>query len=359
MNIVLLDLNFEAIAIVDSFESFIWTDRYNSAGDFEFYGKASQENFDLFKQGLYLTLDESEHMMIIESIETIADSEEGNMIKVTGRSLESILDRRIIWTQTNLSGYLQNGIENLIKSAITNPTIPERKIDNFIFQTSLDKRVSEVTIEDAQFTGDNLYDVVTKLCQEQKIGFKIILDSNKNFVFSLYVGIDRTDKQTDNIAVIFSNNFDNIINSSYKDDMMTYKNIGLVAGEGEGTARKTAIVGDTKASGIDRRELYIDARDISSTSGSTIPAAQYTKLLIKRGETKLSENDYTREFDGKVVPDGLFKYGIDYFLGDLVHFYDDYGNNSRVRVDEMIFSWDNSEKSSYPTFVILDKEKEA
>ena len=357
MNIVLLDFNFEAVALVDMFESFIWTDRYNSYGDFEFYAKASKENFELFKQGFYLQLDESDHLMIVECIETIGDSEDGNKIRVTGRSLESILDRRIVWSQTNISGDLQNGIKTLINDAITNPAIPQRKIDNFIFKESTDSRITKIPIEDAQYTGDNLYDVIINLCQEHKVGFKILLDENKNFVFSLYLGTDRTDTQTDTISVIFSNDFDNIINSDYKDDITTYKNIALVAGEGEGISRKTAVVGNEENTGIDRRELFVDARDISSNGGAVVISAdKYKKLLIKRGETKLSENDITREFDGKVVPDGLFKYGIDYFLGDLVHFYDDYNNGSRVRVDEMIFSWDSSEKTSYPTFVILDKE---
>lgn len=359
MNIVLLDLNFEAVAIVDMYQSFIWTDRFNEAGDFEFYSKASLENFNLFKQGYYLKMDSSEHLMIIEGIEIISDLDDGNKIRVIGRSLESLLDRRIIWEQTNVTGSIESVIKKLISDAILTPKIAERKIDNFIFQDSTDKRLAEITIEDSQFTGDNLYDVVCKLCQEYKVGFKIVLDEHKNFVFSLYLGTDRTNDQTNVIAVIFSKNFDNIINSSYVSNYITYKNITLVAGEGEGKARKNAIVGDEVSKGIDRRELFTDARDISSnTDNGTIPAATYTKLLKKRGQMELLENDITLEFDGQVDTDGLFRYGVDFFLGDLVHFYDEYGNGSKVRVDEMIFSWDSNGKSAYPSFVILNKNKE-
>lgn len=359
MNIVLLDLNFEAVAIVDMFESFIWTDRFNEAGDFEFYSKASLENFNLFKQGYYLKMDDSNKLMIIEGIEIISDIDDGNKIRVVGRSLESLLDRRIIWEQTNVTGDIQSVIKKLLTDSILSPKIAERKINNFIFEESDDERITSINIEDSQFTGENVYDVVCALCQQYKVGFEITLDVNKNFVFRLYLGTDRTNDQTDVIAVIFSKSFDNIIDSSYVSDYVTYKNITLVAGEGEGTSRKTAVVGDKVSSGIDRRELFTDARDISSTTDSgTISASKYTKLLEKRGELKLDENNITIEFNGQVDADGLFRYGVDFFLGDLVHFYDEYNNGSKVRVDEMIFSWDSNGKNAYPSFVVLNDNKE-
>ena len=35
MDILVLDKNFDTQAIIDTYESFNWTDRYNEAGDFE------------------------------------------------------------------------------------------------------------------------------------------------------------------------------------------------------------------------------------------------------------------------------------------------------------------------------------
>ena len=37
MEAMILDTNFQGIYIVDSFESFIWTDRFSECGDFELY----------------------------------------------------------------------------------------------------------------------------------------------------------------------------------------------------------------------------------------------------------------------------------------------------------------------------------
>ena len=55
---------------------------------------------------------------------------------------------------------------------------------------------------EAQYTGDNLYDVIQKICEEQGIGFKITLNDEKQFVFELYAGSDRSYDQTENPYVI-------------------------------------------------------------------------------------------------------------------------------------------------------------
>ena len=52
---------------------------------------------DYIKQDYYLQSKESEHVMIVEKIQITSDTEDGNHVTVTGRSLESILDRRIVW----------------------------------------------------------------------------------------------------------------------------------------------------------------------------------------------------------------------------------------------------------------------
>ena len=89
----------------------------------------------------------------------------------------------------------------------------------------------------------------------------MVLNSSNVFEFSLYAGLDHSYQQTTNPYVIFSPEFNNIITSTYTEDDIPFKNVALVAGVGEGDERVTISVGS--ASGLDRRELYVDARDIS------------------------------------------------------------------------------------------------
>jgi len=358
MEILVLNTNFETVYIVDSFKSMIWTDRYNEYGDFEIYLPLTN-NSDILKylkQDYYLWLKESEHCMIIENLTIESDIEDGNHLIVTGRSLESILERRIIWGQKVLTGSLQDAIETLLNESIISPSITDRKIDNFIFEPSTDPRITELTI-DAQFTGDNLYDVIKKLCQAHNIGFKIVLNDNNQFVFSLYAGTDRSYNQNANPYVVFSPEFENIINSNYFTSKANLKNVTLVAGEGEGASRKTTTVGS--ASGLNRRELFTDARDISSdVDGGTLTTEQYIEKLKSRGNEKLSEHTVKTAFEGKMDATRLFKYGEDFFIGDIVQIANEYGHEGRAYISELIISQNEDGISIYPTFQAIQEEGE-
>ena len=278
MDVMILNTDLDAVSIVDTYESFIWTDRYYAYGDFELYEAMRDGLLDYIKQDYYLQSKESEHVMIVEKIQITSDTEDGNHVTVTGRSLESILDRRIVWGQKLLSGNLQNGIKTLLNENVISPSDSNRKIPNFIFKESIDPAITKLKLE-AQYTGDNLYDVIQKICEEQGIGFKITLNDEKQFVFELYAGSDRSYDQTENPYVIFSPKFENIINSNYIESKASLKTVTLVGGEGEGAGRRYTTVGG--GSGLNRRELFTDARDISSNVGSddALTDAEYMAQL--------------------------------------------------------------------------------
>ena len=142
MNLTVLDTNLLSIAIIDTYESLIWTDRYSKCGDFELYMPISDSIPWYFKQENMLMIEQSEHLMIIETIEIESDSENGDHLKISGRSLESILDRRIIWGQQTFNGNLQDGIKTLIDSCSINPTDSKRKVEGFIFKESTDSAIT-------------------------------------------------------------------------------------------------------------------------------------------------------------------------------------------------------------------------
>lgn len=349
MDITILNTNLTAVAVIDTYESFIWTDRYYSYGDFELYSSITDGMFDYIKQDYYLVINKSEHAMIIEKITIASDVEKGNRITITGRSLESILNRRIVWGQKTLSGNIQNGIQTLLNENIISPTDNSRKIDNFIFELSTDTWITALDIY-AQYTGDNLYDVVQALCEGYNIGFKITINDNKQFVFKLYFGVSRTYYQSENPYVVFSPNFENLMNSKYIESKSSLKNVTLIGGEGEGAARKYATTG--VGSGLNRRELFTDARDISSDVGNgvTLTPYQYELQLQQRGKEKLSENVAVVSFDGEADTFSMFKYGEDFFIGDEVQFADEYGHETTARIIEMIISEDSNGNTVYPTF---------
>lgn len=368
MQASILNTSFELVKVIDSFESFIWTDRYSSHGDFEIYLPIDADNISSLLEDYYVTIRDSDHMMIIEDIQITSDVDNGPQLYVSGRSLESILSRRIIWSQTFISGNLQNAIEKLLNENIISPTDEKRRIDNFIFEVSTDEAVTSLKLSgQAQFTGDNLYDVIVSLCDIFGIGFRITLSSDNKFVFKLYAGSDRSYEQTTNPYVIFAPNFENLLNSSYISSKKNLKNVTLILGQGEGDERKTTSLDITNGSvtGLDRRELYTDARDVSKNAAdengqqTPLPDEEYEEQLIERGREKLAECVAIQSFEGESDPNTTFKYGTekeikdgtaDYSIGDIVQIINEYGMEARSRITEVIRSESSSGFEIYPTF---------
>ena len=54
MEVYVLNTNFETVAVVDSYTSFIWTDRFYKAGDFELYMPTSSWALATYIPGYYL-----------------------------------------------------------------------------------------------------------------------------------------------------------------------------------------------------------------------------------------------------------------------------------------------------------------
>lgn len=358
MEVLVLNEAFEAIFIVDSFESLIWTDRYQSAGDFEIYCFPSSDILDNARADYYLVNPESEHVMIIEGSEITTDAEEGNRLIITGRSLESILNRRILYNQVTLSGNLQNEIKRVLEENIISPEDESRKIQNFVFIESEDPRITEIEIDTQYAQGQILYDMIAELCSTKKIGFKIVLTDDFKFAFSLYKGQDRSYEQDVNPYVIFSPNFENMINSDYIESKKDYKNVTLVAGEEVNEVRKTTMVGTV--TGLLRREVFTDARDASSTKedNSKISDEDYIKILEQRGHDKLKDYPDLRSFEGEVEASKMFVYGTDFFLGDDVQVENEYGMSGTSLISEIVWAHDADGYSVYPTFVTVQDEDE-
>mgnify|MGYP001102300984 CR=1 FL=1 len=71
----------------------------------------------------------------------------------------------------------------------------------------------------------------------------------------------------------------------------------------------------------DRREIYIDARDLQSDSDPDKPmtADQYKEVLTARGQEKLAENQLVKSFSAVIrTLDPTYTLGEDFQLGDII-----------------------------------------
>lgn len=375
----LLDEELNKKHIIDTYSSVIWTPRYNTLGDCELVIQASQDNLKKIKECRYISRDDDEMVCEIKKIEIQTDEENGDQIIVTGIDVKDILNKRIVMNQTNFNGLVEDYIRMLITDAFINPKDPNRKISNFVLA---DKQGFTETIRE-QVTYDYIGDKVQELCQQFGWGYKVTV-KNGNFVFSLYKGKDKSQ------YITFSQNYDNISTTDYQEDNSNIKNVALIAGEGEGVDRKTTTIGSGE--GINRNELYIDARDVSSTidydellnnypngiekvinnviyyqvNGTNIAILTkdekgevsevklcdniYTENLKSVGNEKMAEYVSVTSFTGDIIVGINYKYKEDYNLGDIVNILNEYGMSVNARITEIIESRDDNGYTMEPTF---------
>lgn len=335
--------------IIDTYESVIWNMQYFGQNDFQLVVAATAKNINQLKPGTYLVRDidmtenEYQNIMVVQNYKLDFDLEKGWILTVTGKGLKNdLLKRRIIWTQTNLSGLAEVGIRQVITDNVINPTDTNRKINSFVLDTI--NNFTE-TIE-LQLLGENIAEWLEEICTTYGYGWDVYIKNNQ-YVFKLYKGTDRSYNQSEVTPVVFSPEYDNLLTSSYNYNMTEYKNAALIGGEGEGTSQRTATIGT--ASGLDRYEAYIDGGSVSS-NGEIITLETYMQMLQEYGQTQLNQTAYTQSFSGDIDPNGLFKINQDFFLGDIVQVDNEKGISAIPRIIEIIYAEDENGSSTVPTF---------
>lgn len=349
MNIYVMDEYFEIIGIIDEYISIIWTTKYLTYGDFELYVSADTQLLEWLQTDRYLVRDSDideegyHNVMIIRNREITTDAEDGDHLIVTGYSLKSIINRRIIPNQTALSGEVVSCIQQLINENIINPENNSRKVNNFILGNN--DIINTYTMKQ-QITGKNLGEAITDICTTYGYGYDVYIN-NGNFIFKIYEGADRSYDQVINPYVVISSQFDNLLSSDYQVNTDNFANVAVVAGEGEGTARKKVTVGT--AQGLERYEVWVDSRNTSTNDGE-ITEEEYEELLEQEGTEKLSELQPTTSFSGEIDSTINYVFNQDYFLGDIVQVENDYGIRAKTRIIEIIESEDDTGSSIIPTF---------
>lgn len=333
------------VGIIENPTSAIWARRYQKPNDFELYFPATTEMLALIADDFYITREDVPEIMIIERIEIITSAEEGNYILVSGRGAESIIDRRAIKDQTILTGRVDAGVHRLIRENAISPADPDRALPITMHAPDI-----ITTTARSQHTGDNLLEAVEEICKAHGLGFRCVGDATDAGIalrIELLRGLDRSEGQNVRSPVIFSAEFENLLSSSYVMDTTNYKNVAFIAGEGEGKNRKRATIG--AASGMDRRELYVDARDLSSNEGE-ITEEDYMVQLLARGRQKLAEHALSEAFDGEMETSNTFILDRDYTLGDIVTVENEYGIRKNVRISAIVESWDADGYTAVPNF---------
>lgn len=378
MEFMVLDKNYDGIAMIDTFTSAIWTVRYDEAGDFEIYTPVRLDYLQAMQIGNYLWNRDSDRLMIIETVEIETDAEQGPQLIITGRSLESILDRRVITNSATLTGSLPVVIEEILSNEIIRSGV--RQIPGFIYTRTKDPRITSLNVE---FTarGENVYDTICSLCQTYKLGFKVTPHGKGGFNFELYMGTDRSYNQNENPYVVFSPSFENLLNSNYIKSFKSYKNAIYAVGtyqkevivknkykndEGDWVVEEQTTYEEAEVttwgysesntpSGLTRREMFIDNGGVNDgEQGGSADA--WNTINHQKAITELSGHQTTTAFEGELEATRQYVYGEDFTIGDIVQVENEFGITGTVYISEIVFSQDANGITITPTFTSTEDE---
>lgn len=244
-----------------------YTDQYCGRGSFEIKIPTTEESLDLLEFGNYIYFEDN----VFGVIKGRKDSENTDYeVTIFGYLINHILEYRSFLVTAQYYDYIDNIAYEMLEDLFINPDDPKRKI-SYIQIEPLQSHIGDKIR--VQNTGDTMFDVLRDILSPYNLGFELYADYTMTtlgsdlyrFVFRIIQPVYRTVGNTDNNdPVVFSFDLDNLTQLLYENDGREYRNIAIVAGEGEGEERTVVEVGDTSATGINRIELYVDARDIQS-----------------------------------------------------------------------------------------------
>lgn len=287
--------------VLENFSSLIWTRKFYEPGSFELHAPLTDDNIALLKKDRIIAKDGSIESGIIESLEY--DDNDSKKIIASGRFLSSICDRRLIQSTYTFNGKVEVAMRNLINYVNAIPHMTLGDLNGFS---------ETITF---QATMKNLLTILEKLSSTSNIGFRVKLDvTNNSLIFDTYMGLDRSLDQSTNKRVIFSEDYGNLTETVYTLNGQLEKTYAVVGGEGEGSARTYVRVGG--GTGLNLKEIFVDAKDLRSEDfGST---SEYQEALKQKGLESLATNALVESFEFGTNATGQFNYLTDYDLGDIV-----------------------------------------
>lgn len=309
------ELNF--VANLSAYESLTFTREHRGVGDFELKMSFGAPYVDIIQKDMFIEVDgRSDVIGIVEYKQYTEDKDGEGLFTIQGSEAKGILARRLIYPTAGYSYNVEIAQASTIMQNFVNESAGSGAAIERRFPFLLIDEVTQGKNLRRQARYKNLATELEEIATVDQSGWRLYRDG-QNLRFKYVKGLDRTSGQSVNPSVIFSDQFDNLEETDYIEDYSSYKNVAVIAGEGAGAARIVFEENPTAADGLDRREYFVDARDIQSEN---IPAGELENTLRARAREKLAEVAPVQSFENGVISGnfGAFRYLEDWDLGDTV-----------------------------------------
>lgn len=364
MDLFVLGGDFQREHLVDSYQSLIWTERYAEYGDFELQVIANAENRKLFQIGTWVSIQESNRVMKIRTVEDKADEAGLEVMTIKGLSMEAeLMDRMARQTMNfdleqtptwDIRGWPANIARYMFEQVCLVGVLSFRDVWPNTQETmpaNLANRIPEprpsISVE---VPPKDLYSAIKEVCDAYDLGFRVLWNAaTQQFTFQVYTGFKRTADQLENTAVIFAPDLDNLRSGSVFSSIHDEKNVAYVLSKD-----KTLMVyapGAEKKNGFDRRTIIVEVSDLPDNATEE----ELEDFLYDRGREALAAHRTLHFFDGEVQSNSPYLYGRDYELGDIVDFRNYAGEDQQMLISEQIFVSDSEGIRQYPTLMLASR----
>lgn len=304
MELRIYNAEMQFLGLIENQTSVLWNRKYFEPGNFEVYCPVTPNNQNLLQRGHLVWIRGAAEAGVIEWL-IIEQDDLRNQITAKGRFLSSYMSRRLIRPTYNIqNGLVETAMREILSNAAPLPLVQLGEVKGYTERVSF------------QATYKNLMDYESKLARYANIGYRFRPNfSDKTITFELYKGLDRTFEQFERSRVVFSESYSNLLSAKYTLNDQLLKTVCYVGGQGEGSARTIAIAGDDSLTGLERREVFLNASDIQKDS---LTDAQYIAALKQRGNNELQADALAESVECVTDANSNFVYGRDYDLGDIV-----------------------------------------
>jgi len=282
------------LGIIDSYLSSVWNEHYHESGNFTIVAGDNENIARLLKVGHRLWQRGKRTAMIIVFIES-----DNGVITAHGHTTLCRLEQRIVTPTANIVN-AEQGMKAIVNNNMRGLALLATEANTGLTEQHR-----------SQHTWGEVLGTLEDICAATGFGQYMKFDRNNTTkvirdLYCVYKGRDLTSK------VVFREDFGNLEDIKYSDDISVFKNVAYIAGEGEGADRIVEVIGT--ATGNNRHELYVDARN-ERQDEDTI--ANYRQRLRNKGLEKLNEHNRKQSFTAK-VDHASFGVESKYYIGDTV-----------------------------------------
>lgn len=351
MEVFKLTSSFTPGNAVRGFDSFMWTERYDTYGEFKIiYENDIKSTFQVPIDSLISHTDTKE-VMVVENYRIKRDKKKKLFVEISGRSFETFGDERTtVGSKQPMFTVANEAIVELVTGT------PAENVARNIFRYALEpgfataddaiaNLVTRLSIREPDVAMDHIikrggaYTRASEFLGIAKAGVRTIRPNGAQTTMDIVIhdGLDKT------ATVTFSAQKDDLIEPEYIWSIKGFKTHAQVATKFDSRLYLSRDIVSVPT-GRNRRVLYLEADDLE---GDYTPGTS-TDVLASRAQSELDQHIRKQLMAATVSPSAAPKFKWDYDIGDLVTASGEFSLTGTMRVVEHILTVDRLGIQGFP-----------